>query len=90
MELAFRESIRNAAGDVKYPAGVFTEWPRATWQQIARNVGKSLADITMTKEEAGKLLAGGSSSVTSKESKKKVPGKSQKKVGSTKRVRMQE
>ena len=93
MELAFREPIRNASGDVKYPAGVFMEWPRATFQQIANNVGKSLSEITMTKEEAGAALAGKSSSETSDKSKKKVTVKSKsrkKKSSSTKRVRMQE
>ena len=90
MELAFREPIRDAAGDVKYPAGVFNEWPKATFQQIANNLGKPLSEITMTKEEAGAALAGESSSVTSKKSKKKVTGRSTKKGSSTKRVRMQE
>ena len=90
MELAFREPIRDAAGDVKYPAGVFMEWPKATFQQIANNLGKLLSEITMTKEEAGAALAGKDSPTTSEKSKKKITSRSAKKGGSTKRVRMQE
>ena len=91
MELAFREPIVDASGVVKYPAGVFREWPRATYEQIAKNVGKSLSEITMTKEEAGALLVRESSSSTSKKRKVTTSRKSsKKKAGSTKRVRMQE
>ena len=76
MELAFRDPIKNTHGDVKFPAGVFFEWPRSTFQQIARTLGKPLEAITVTKEEAGALIAGGSSSM-----KRKT-------VGSTKRARL--
>ncbi len=91
MELAFREPIRDTHGDVKFPAGVFREWPRATWQQIADGIGKPLSEITVTKEEAGALVVSKGSSPASKKDEKKVARKSSKKKhGSTKRVRMKE
>ena len=57
MELAFREDVRKANGDIKFPAGVFFEWPKSTFQQVAASVGKSLEEITVTKEETGKIFS---------------------------------
>ena len=90
MELAFREPIKNVHGDVKYPAGVFFEWPKATFQRIADNVGKPLDKITVTKEEAGAAIVGGSSSTSLKRDTKDAPGRSRKRSRLTKRARMQE
>ena len=56
MELAFREDVRKANGDVKFPAGVFFEWPKSTFQQVAASLGKSLEEVTVTKEETGKIF----------------------------------
>jgi len=56
MELAFRESVRNNDGDIKFPAGVFYEWPKATFIRVADSLGKSLQEATMTKVEAGQIF----------------------------------
>ena len=56
MERAFREDIKNADGDVKFPAGVFYEWPKATFVHIVRSLGKSLEDATVGKVEAGQVF----------------------------------
>ena len=58
MERAFCEDIMNADGDVKFSAGVFMEFPKATFQQIANNLGQSLDDITITKQQAGSKAVG--------------------------------
>ena len=57
MNLAFREDVIGTNGDVKFPAGVFFDWPKATFQRIAENIGKLLEDITVTPDEAGAALA---------------------------------
>ena len=57
MELAFRDDVRKANGDIKFPAGVFFEWPKSTFQQVAASLGKPLEEITVTKEETGKIFS---------------------------------
>ena len=56
MELAFREPVRNNNGDIKFPAGVFYEWPKATFIQVAKSLGKTLQEATMTKVEIGQVF----------------------------------
>ena len=56
MERAFRNDVKNADGEVKFPAGVFFDWPKQTFQQIARNLGKSLDEITVTKEDVSGIF----------------------------------
>lgn len=61
MERAFRRPVKKADGEIKYPAGIFFNWPKSTFQRIAASVGEPLDKLTMTKEEAGAALASASS-----------------------------
>lgn len=57
MELAFNRPIRDNNGDIKFPAGVFYDWPKQTFQQIAKNVGLPLDKITVSKDAAAAIVA---------------------------------
>jgi len=87
MERAFRESVIGANGDVKFPAGVFFEWPKTTFQQVAKNLGQSVEDLTVTKEEAGSMF---SVSVISKGKKQPLKGEKSKSKKGQSRARLQE
>lgn len=50
MERAFLEPVTKASGEVRFPAGVLYDWSPGTWNQIATNLGKSLNEITISKE----------------------------------------
>ena len=57
MELAFREDVVNRKGEIKFPAGVLFEWPKATFQEVAKSLGRPLAEVTVTKAELGQVFA---------------------------------
>ena len=77
MERAFREPVMDADGDIKFPAGIFHDWPKATFQRIAGNIGKSIKDLTVTKEEAGSMFSASVISKGSTQTEKNKPKKGQ-------------
>ena len=56
MERAFIEPVLKSSGKVKFPAGLLLNWPKNTWLQVAKNMGKDLDDVTISKEQLAKNL----------------------------------
>jgi len=57
MERVFTTDIRNQHGDVKYRAGAKRDWPKSTWEGLAKGLGLSLDEITASPDATAALVA---------------------------------
>lgn len=74
MQLAFREDVVTASGEVKFPAGVIHDWPKHVFRQVAENVGKTLDELTVTPDEMGKIFAAKVTTTKKRSRAKPQPG----------------
>lgn len=64
MQRAFTEDIKRESGEIRFPRGAIRDFPKETWMQLARQLGKDLSQFTATPEAisasalgAGDLIA---------------------------------
>jgi len=71
MELVFTKDVPRGNG--KWKAGDVFDYPQATWDQIARSLGKKLGNFTRTVTEAARISV--ASDRTPAKAKAKAPRK---------------
>ena len=73
MERVFKRDVKRADGAVRFAAGAVRDYPKDTWRGLAKSLGVTIEDFTMSKEEAG-LIATNARTEAVKSAKKSKAG----------------
>jgi len=79
VQRVFLKNIHKADGELKFRAGDAKDYPRDTWEGVARSAGKTVDEISAPTNEAARVRLSSSTAQSVRES---LPGKERRKLRS--------